>query len=63
MFEEMCRYEMQMVYASIGWSLGATLGYAQASSSNGRVVLCIGDGSFQVSLSFNVFHYPINFVK
>ncbi|KGN54657.2 pyruvate decarboxylase 1 [Cucumis sativus] len=44
-----CGYEMQMVYASIGWSLGATLGYAQASSSNGRVVLCIGDGSFQMA--------------
>lgn len=39
---------MQLGYASIGWSLGATLGYAQASLDD-RVVLCIGDGSFQVS--------------
>lgn len=55
---------MQIVYASIGWSLGATLGYAQASSSsNDRVVLCIGDGSFQVSFNLYVFHYPFDFVK
>ncbi|XP_022978120.1 pyruvate decarboxylase 1-like [Cucurbita maxima] len=43
-----CGFEMQLVYASIGWSLGATLGYAQASSDD-RVVLCIGDGSFQMA--------------
>ncbi|XP_038881467.1 pyruvate decarboxylase 1-like isoform X1 [Benincasa hispida] len=42
-----CGYEVQLLYASIGWSLGATLGYAQAAP-NERVVLCIGDGSFQV---------------
>ncbi|CAK9319855.1 unnamed protein product [Citrullus colocynthis] len=43
-----CGYEMQLGYASIGWSLGATLGYAQASLDD-RVVLCIGDGSFQMA--------------
>ncbi|KAG6603573.1 Pyruvate decarboxylase 1, partial [Cucurbita argyrosperma subsp. argyrosperma] len=43
-----CGFEMQLVYASIGWSLGATLGYAQASPED-RVVLCIGDGSFQMA--------------
>lgn len=42
-----CRYEVQLLYASIGWSLGATLGYAQAAPHK-RMVLCIGDGSFQV---------------
>ena len=42
------RYEMQLLYASIGWSLGATLGYAQAAPQD-RVILCVGDGSFQVS--------------
>lgn len=44
-----CRYEFQMQYGSIGWSVGATLGYAQAVP-NKRVIACIGDGSFQVSI-------------
>lgn len=41
------RYEFQMQYGSIGWSVGATLGYAQAAKDK-RVIACIGDGSFQV---------------
>jgi len=41
-------YEFQMQYGSIGWSVGATLGYAEAAK-NKRVIACIGDGSFQVS--------------
>uniref|UniRef100_F6GY71 pyruvate decarboxylase n=1 Tax=Vitis vinifera TaxID=29760 RepID=F6GY71_VITVI len=41
-----CGYEFQMQYGSIGWSVGATLGYAQAVP-NKRVISCIGDGSFQ----------------
>ena len=36
-----------MQYGSIGWSVGATLGYAQAVPDK-RVIACIGDGSFQV---------------
>ncbi|RWR92151.1 pyruvate decarboxylase 2 [Cinnamomum micranthum f. kanehirae] len=43
-----CGYEFQMQYGSIGWSVGATLGYAQASKDK-RVIACIGDGSFQVT--------------
>ncbi|XP_071714246.1 pyruvate decarboxylase 2-like [Rutidosis leptorrhynchoides] len=43
------RYEVQMLYASIGWSVGATLGYAKAAT-NKKVILCIGDGSFQVTV-------------
>ncbi|XP_024975461.1 pyruvate decarboxylase 1 isoform X2 [Cynara cardunculus var. scolymus] len=43
-----CGYEFQMQYGSIGWSVGATLGYAQAAT-NKRVIACIGDGSFQVT--------------
>ena len=39
-----------MQYGSIGWSVGATLGYAQAAR-NKRVIACIGDGSFQVELN------------
>lgn len=42
------RYEFQMQYGSIGWSVGATLGYAQAVPEK-RVIACIGDGSFQVT--------------
>lgn len=43
-----CSYEFQMQYGSIGWSVGATLGYGQAAKDK-RVIACIGDGSFQVS--------------
>ncbi|KAI3732747.1 hypothetical protein L1987_63955 [Smallanthus sonchifolius] len=43
-----CRYEFQMQYGSIGWSVGALLGYAQ-SIPDKRVIACIGDGSFQVT--------------
>ncbi|KAK9057800.1 hypothetical protein SSX86_022638 [Deinandra increscens subsp. villosa] len=42
-----CGFEFQMQYGSIGWSVGATLGYAQAATGK-RVIACIGDGSFQV---------------
>ncbi|KAL4557901.1 hypothetical protein LXL04_036095 [Taraxacum kok-saghyz] len=35
-------------YGSIGWSVGATLGYAQAAIDK-RVIACIGDGSFQMT--------------
>ncbi|XP_047316428.1 pyruvate decarboxylase 2 [Impatiens glandulifera] len=45
---EGCGYEFQMQYGSIGWSVGATLGYAQAARDK-RVIACIGDGSFQVT--------------
>ncbi|KAI3840517.1 hypothetical protein MKX03_008959, partial [Papaver bracteatum] len=45
---EGCGYEFQMRYGSIGWSIGATLGYAQAAKDN-RVIACICDGSFQVT--------------
>lgn len=45
---EGCGYEFQMQYGSIGWSVGATLGYAQAKPEK-RVFAFIGDGSFQVT--------------
>ena len=41
-----------MQYGSIGWSVGATLGYAQGAKDK-RVIACIGDGSFQVSHNHN----------
>ncbi|KAG8377048.1 hypothetical protein BUALT_Bualt09G0127500 [Buddleja alternifolia] len=43
-----CGYEFQMQYGSIGWSVGATLGYAQGVPHK-RVIACIGDGSFQMT--------------
>lgn len=45
---EGCGFEFQMQYGSIGWSVGALLGYAQAVPER-RVIACIGDGSFQVT--------------
>ena len=42
-----------MQYESIGWSVGATLGYAQAAKDK-RVIACIGDGSFQVIILVNL---------
>ncbi|KAF3562058.1 hypothetical protein DY000_02019999 [Brassica cretica] len=40
--------KLRMQYGSIGWSVGATLGYAQAVPEK-RVLAFIGDGSFQVT--------------
>lgn len=40
---------VQMQYGSIGWSVGATLGYQVAVSGEKRVIASIGDGSFQVT--------------
>ena len=42
------RFEIQMQYGSIGWSVGAVLGYA-ISNPDKRLVACIGDGSFQLT--------------
>lgn len=47
-----------MQYGSIGWSVGATLGYAQAATDK-RVIACIGDGSFQVSYNLHVEPYEM----
>ncbi|XP_027933539.1 pyruvate decarboxylase 1-like [Vigna unguiculata] len=44
-----CGYECQMQYGSIGWSVGASLGYAQAAPHK-RVIACVGDGSFQMTV-------------
>lgn len=49
-----------MQYGSIGWSVGATLGYAQAAKHK-RVIACIGDGSFQVRL-LNIKQFVLIFV-
>jgi indolepyruvate decarboxylase len=43
-----CKFEIQMQYGSIGWSVGAFLGLAAANPKR-RVIGLIGDGSFQMS--------------
>ncbi|WP_170325618.1 thiamine pyrophosphate-binding protein [Ruegeria arenilitoris] len=42
------RFEIQMQYGSIGWSVGASLGYALGNRER-RLISCIGDGSFQLT--------------
>ena len=42
------RFEIQMQYGSIGWSVGAALGYCLARPER-RVIALIGDGSFQMT--------------
>jgi len=44
-----CAFEIQMQYGSIGWSVGAALGYALGSKEKKKVIALIGDGSFQMS--------------
>jgi pyruvate decarboxylase len=46
---EGCGFQIQMRYGSIGWSVGATLGYALGSPKGKRVVTFVGDGSFQLT--------------
>lgn len=45
---EGCRFEVQMQYGSIGWSVGAFLGLA-AAGPHRRILGLIGDGAFQMS--------------
>ena len=43
------RYEAQMQYGSIGWSVGAALGYQLGAAPKGnRLCLFMGDGCFQI---------------
>ncbi|GBG62171.1 hypothetical protein CBR_g29370 [Chara braunii] len=42
------RMEIQSKYASIGWSLGATLGFALGKKGS-RTITLIGDGAFQMT--------------
>jgi len=42
-------FEIQMQYGSIGWSVGAVLGYALGAGDSRRVIGLIGDGSFQLT--------------
>ncbi len=49
----LCSYELQLRYGSIGWSVGATLGYALGAAGSKRVLALIGDGSFQQTAQVN----------
>lgn len=42
-------FEIQMQYGSIGWSVGALLGYAVGAGPGRQVIALIGDGSFQMT--------------
>ena len=42
------KFEIEMQYGSIGWSVPATFGYALAAPDR-RIVLMVGDGSFQLT--------------
>ena len=44
-----CAFEIQMQYGSIGWSVGAALGYACSQAEKHQVIGLIGDGSFQMT--------------
>jgi len=43
------KYEFQMQYGSIGWSVGAVLGYVLAQPN--RVIAMIGDGMVTIHSS------------
>jgi pyruvate decarboxylase len=43
------RFEIEMQWGSIGWSVPATFGYAMALEPDRRLVAAIGDGSFQLT--------------
>jgi len=42
------KFEIEMQYGSIGWSVPAAFGYAVAAPGR-RIVLMVGDGSFQLT--------------
>jgi pyruvate decarboxylase len=42
------RFEIEMQWGSIGWSVSATFGYA-VGARNRRIIAMIGDGSFQLT--------------
>ena len=58
---EGCGFEIQLQYASIGWSIGATLGSAAATPAR-RVITLVGDGSFQMTVQevSTIIRYQLN---
>src|ERR1700756_1581856 len=43
------RFEIEMQWGSIGWSVPASFGYAKGLESDRRLVAVVGDGSFQLT--------------
>lgn len=58
----LCRFEVQLQYGSIGWSVGATLGYAVGCPKT-RMLSLIGDGSFQVTAQVLLYLYSLLLCK
>jgi pyruvate decarboxylase/indolepyruvate decarboxylase len=66
-FPEGSKYEIEMQWGSIGWSVPAVFGYSLGNTPDGRVLGLIGDGSFQFTAQevANMIRYnqdPILFV-
>jgi pyruvate decarboxylase len=56
------RFEIEMQWGSIGWSVPATFGYALGLETNRRLISMIGDGSFQLTAQevANMIHYKLS---
>src|SRR3989440_147631 len=56
------RFEIEMQWGSIGWSVGASFGYALGLEPGRRLVSMIGDGSFQFTAQevANMIRYGLN---
>ena len=56
------RFEIEMQWGSIGWSVGASFGYALGLEPGRRLVSMIGDGSFQLTAQevANMIRYGLN---
>lgn len=56
------RFEIEMQWGSIGWSVGASFGYALGLEPARRLVSMIGDGSFQLTAQevANMIRYGLN---
>ena len=48
-FPKGCELEIQMQYGSIGWSVGAAMGYAANKSNKRKIITLVGDGAFQLT--------------
>jgi pyruvate decarboxylase len=56
------RFEIEMQYGSIGWSVAASFGYAMGMEPERRLVSIIGDGAFQLTAQevANMIRYKTN---
>jgi pyruvate decarboxylase/indolepyruvate decarboxylase len=56
------RFEIEMQWGAIGWSVPASFEYAMGMEDDRRIVSIIGDGSFQLSAQevANMIRYKTN---